>query len=167
MKTTPSRPFSVLWVPLVLFVFCFPPAAQAAAPTICDQNTPLTLIGIDTTTGSMLFSVPPLHGSTGTGWLVEIDAAGRGARADRRPGGRRAGGPSGAATQGRHPHRHGPVLVLGEPGELGHGRAHADRRPPRPARRAHRHLGCLSVGRRRGLSLGRRGKEMAPVDLDA
>src|SRR6266545_57490 len=81
MKTTPSRPFSVLWVPLVLFVFCFPPAAQAAAPTICDQNTPLTLIGIDTTTGSMLFSVPPLHGSTGTGWLVEIDAAGREARA--------------------------------------------------------------------------------------
>ena len=68
---------SVLWVHFVLWVLVCPPAT--AAPAICDQNTPLTLVGLDTKTGSMLFSVPPL--GAGTGWLVELDAAGRDARA--------------------------------------------------------------------------------------
>src|SRR5262245_63840538 len=68
---------SVLWVLFVLWALVCPPAT--AAPAICDQNTPLTLVGLDMTTGSMLFSVPPL--GAGTGWLVELDAAGREARA--------------------------------------------------------------------------------------
>jgi len=68
------KSFGVL---VVLAVLAAPVPARAAAPAICDQNTALTLVGIDTTSGSMLFSVPPLGGSTGTGWLVEIDAAGR------------------------------------------------------------------------------------------
>ena len=72
---------SVLCVLVVLWVLFVPLTAAAAAPAICDQNTPLTLVGIDTTTGEMLFSVPPLGGKPGTGWLVEIDAAGREARA--------------------------------------------------------------------------------------
>jgi hypothetical protein len=67
---------------VVLCVLCILAApAQAAAPAICDQNTPLTLVGIDTTSGNMLFSVPPISGGTGTGWLVEIDPAGHAARA--------------------------------------------------------------------------------------
>jgi hypothetical protein len=68
---------SVVFVLLVLFY----PVAAGAAPAICDQNTPLTLIGLDTKTGNMLFSVPPLGAGPGTGWLVEIDAVGREARA--------------------------------------------------------------------------------------
>lgn len=85
MKTAPLPPSSdgsVRSVLAVLAVLCVlaVPAAQAA-PAICDMNTALTLVGIDTTTGSMLFSIPPLATSPGTGWLVEIDAAGREARA--------------------------------------------------------------------------------------
>ncbi|HBL31034.1 MAG TPA: hypothetical protein DD490_29755 [Acidobacteria bacterium] len=68
---------AVLVVLAVLAALC--PSPATAAPAICDQNTPLTLIGLDTTTGTLLFSVPPL--GEGTGWQVEIDATGRTARA--------------------------------------------------------------------------------------
>lgn len=70
---------SVLSVGVTLGLLLVAAAAHAAAPAICDQNTPLTLIGLDTRSGSMLFSVPPL--GAGTGWLVEIDAAAKEARA--------------------------------------------------------------------------------------
>ena len=64
---------------LLLALLALAPPAGAAGLAICDHNTALTLIGIDTTSGDMLFSVPPLSG--GTGHIVEIDALGRAARA--------------------------------------------------------------------------------------
>lgn len=54
-------------------------AARPGMPPICDGTSALTLIGIDTTSGRMLFSVPPL--GAGAPWLVELDAAGGEARA--------------------------------------------------------------------------------------
>lgn len=68
------------WLLLGLSIVAAPRIAGAAAPSICDHNTPLTLIGLDTSSGDMLFSVPPLAGRE-NGWVVEIDAAGRQARA--------------------------------------------------------------------------------------
>ncbi len=59
-------------------------AAIGATGAICDGSTALTLLGMDTASGRMLFSVPPLPGSAGKrggGWLVELDAEGREARA--------------------------------------------------------------------------------------
>jgi len=65
---------AVLAVPFVLV-----PSADAA-PAICDSSTAVTLIGIDTTTGRMLFSVAPL-GPKSRRWLVELTADGATARA--------------------------------------------------------------------------------------
>jgi hypothetical protein len=77
-----NRNFALL--SLLLALVANPAGAQAGAKTgngaICDHNTALTLIGIDTRTGSMLFAVPPLA-SGGSGWIVELDAAGKQARA--------------------------------------------------------------------------------------
>ena len=52
----------------------------AAAPTICDGSTAFTLIGMDTSSGRTLFSVPPIADGQ-TGWIVEVDGDGRDARA--------------------------------------------------------------------------------------
>lgn len=60
-----------------------PPAADAP-PAICDGSTAVTLLGMDTSSGRMLFSIPPLTGD-GTAWLVELDAQGRTARAYANP----------------------------------------------------------------------------------
>ena len=59
--------------------------ASAAGP-VCGSNTPLTLIGIDTTSGTMLLSLPPL-GPAGP-WVVELRGDGSRARlhADRSKG---------------------------------------------------------------------------------
>jgi hypothetical protein len=60
------------------------PPAIGATGAICDGSTALTLLGMDTASGRMLFSVPPLPGLSGQGgrgWLVELDAEGREARA--------------------------------------------------------------------------------------
>ena len=59
--------------------------ALAAGP-VCGSNTPLTLIGIDTTSGTMLLSLPPL-GPAGP-WVVELSGDGSRARlhADRAKG---------------------------------------------------------------------------------
>src|SRR5258707_6573219 len=58
--------------------------ALAAAPVfaaipICDGSTTLTLIGMDTAAGRMLFAVPPSGGDKAA-WIVELDAEGREAR---------------------------------------------------------------------------------------
>jgi len=54
-------------------------APLAAAPPICDGSTPVTLLGLDTSTGRTLFSVPAVGGKSS--WLVELDGQGREARA--------------------------------------------------------------------------------------
>ncbi len=50
------------------------------APTICDSSTALTLIGMDTSSGRTLFSVPPLAAGQPS-WIVELDGDGREAHA--------------------------------------------------------------------------------------
>jgi hypothetical protein len=51
-----------------------PAAAQGPA---CGSNNPLTLLGIDTTSGTMLFSAAP---GSGAPWLIELNGAGDRAR---------------------------------------------------------------------------------------
>jgi hypothetical protein len=51
----------------------------AATPPICDGSAILTLIGMDTSTGRTLFSLPASGGKAY--WLVELDGDGREARA--------------------------------------------------------------------------------------
>ena len=53
-------------------------ARIASAAPVCGSNTPLTLIGIDTTAGTMLLSAPPL-GPAGP-WVVELSGDGTRAR---------------------------------------------------------------------------------------
>jgi hypothetical protein len=65
---------------LAALLGCLATAPLAAAPTICDGTSALTLLGMDTAAGRMLFSLPPLAGHGGP-WIVELDAAGRTARA--------------------------------------------------------------------------------------
>ncbi len=72
-------PSSLIVFAVLAVLFVLVPAV-AAAPAICDSSTSLTLIGIDTTSGRMLFSVPPL-GSKGKGWIVEVQGDGGEARA--------------------------------------------------------------------------------------
>lgn len=54
--------------------------AGAATPTICDSSTAVTLIGIDTTSGRMLFSVAPLDAKARP-WIAELAGDGSTARA--------------------------------------------------------------------------------------
>ncbi|HEX4494190.1 MAG TPA: hypothetical protein VIE43_00855 [Thermoanaerobaculia bacterium] len=51
-----------------------------AAPPICDGSTALTLIGMDTSTGRTLFSIPPLRDDQPS-WIVELSGDGREAHA--------------------------------------------------------------------------------------
>lgn len=51
--------------------------AQPAGP-VCGSTNPLTLIGIDTTSGAMLFAAPAV--GQGTPWLIELAADGSRAR---------------------------------------------------------------------------------------
>jgi hypothetical protein len=51
--------------------------AEASGP-VCGSTNPLTLIGIDTTSGATLFSAPAVGG--GSPWLIEIDGGGSRAR---------------------------------------------------------------------------------------
>jgi hypothetical protein len=68
----------------LLFALCLLAAAvvsaASTAPTICDGTSAVTLIGIDTTSGHMLFSVPPLQPKDRP-WIVELDAKATAARA--------------------------------------------------------------------------------------
>jgi hypothetical protein len=73
-------PLSVL---AVLWVLGQAPLHAAPAPrTICDGTTALTLIGIDTTSGAMLFAVPPAAEGRPS-WIVELTGDGGTARAFR------------------------------------------------------------------------------------
>ena len=66
---------------LLLALCLFAPAAAGGeSPTICDGSTALTLIGIDTASGRILFSVAPLGPKTRP-WIVELDARATTARA--------------------------------------------------------------------------------------
>jgi hypothetical protein len=79
-------------------------AAAAQAPAhgaICDSTTALTLIGMDTESGSMVFAVAAPGGGAGS-WIVELDGAGREARAYPEQAGSRFGGSVGP----------GPILAV-------------------------------------------------------
>ncbi len=70
-----------------------PPAAAdaPAAPRLCDGTSALTLIGMDTESGAMLFAVAGPSGATGS-WVIELDGAGREAHAFADRGAGRFGG---------------------------------------------------------------------------
>jgi len=72
----------VLRTARLLLALCLfaPAAAGGESPTICDGSTALTLIGIDTASGRILFSVAPL-GPKDRPWIVELDAGATAARA--------------------------------------------------------------------------------------
>jgi hypothetical protein len=78
--------------------------ARAAAP-ICDAINALSVIGMDTSSGRMLFAVSPLGGQ-GAAWVVELDGAGRNAHAYPEAAGRRYSGSVGP----------GPILAVEECG---------------------------------------------------
>lgn len=65
--------------PALLLALALGVSPVAAAPAICDGTTTLTLIGMDTSTGRTLFSVPSSDGKSF--WLVELDGDGKAARA--------------------------------------------------------------------------------------
>jgi hypothetical protein len=81
------------------------PSAAAAAPparaAICDSTTALTLIGMDTESGSMVFAVAAPGGGAGS-WTVELDGTGHEAHAYPERAGSRFGGSVGP----------GPVLAV-------------------------------------------------------
>jgi hypothetical protein len=52
----------------------------AAGPAICDSSTDLTLIGMDTASGRMLFSIAPAKDGQ-PGWIVQLDGDAHEARA--------------------------------------------------------------------------------------
>src|SRR5262245_28919813 len=63
----------------LILSLCLTAAGATAAPPICDGSAVLTLVGIDTSTGRTLFSLPATNGKSS--WLVELDGDGREARA--------------------------------------------------------------------------------------
>jgi len=67
-------------IAVAAFALCLAAAhAATSAPPICDGSAVLTLVGIDTSTGRMLFSLPASGGKAS--WLVELDGDGREVRA--------------------------------------------------------------------------------------
>lgn len=66
--------------PAAVLLLSMAAGPAAAAPPICDGSTALTLIGMDTSTGSTLFAVPP-SGDGKASWIVEMDGDGKEARA--------------------------------------------------------------------------------------
>jgi hypothetical protein len=71
------------------------PAAvrDSAAPgPVCDSNTALTVIGMDTSSGLMLFALAGGSTAGGGGWVVGLDGAGREAHAYPERSGNRYGG---------------------------------------------------------------------------
>ena len=76
-RQRPSLP--LLFCALAL-LSAIPAAPAQAMPPLCDGSTALTLIGIDTTSGRLLFSVPPL-GPQGRRWVIEVEPDARAVRA--------------------------------------------------------------------------------------
>ena len=64
-----------------IVLLLFARMAFAEAGPACGSNSALTLIGIDTTSGSTLFSAPPV--GQGDPWIVELSAGGTKARLHR------------------------------------------------------------------------------------
>lgn len=58
-----------------VFALCLGAFPAAAAPPFCDGSTTLTLVGMDTSAGRTLFSLPARDGKSF--WLVELDGDGR------------------------------------------------------------------------------------------
>ncbi|HEX3129124.1 MAG TPA: hypothetical protein VH394_17455 [Thermoanaerobaculia bacterium] len=65
-------------LPALLGLFLASTAAAEPAGPVCGSTNPLTLIGIDTTSGAMLFSAPAV--GSGSPWLIELAADGSRAR---------------------------------------------------------------------------------------
>jgi hypothetical protein len=57
-----------------------PPMVTAAAGAVCDSSSTLSLVGMDTASGVMLFATDAPAGGD-AGWLLEVDAAAHDARA--------------------------------------------------------------------------------------
>jgi len=87
----------------VALALCLAAASPAAAaPPICDGSAILTLIGMDTSTGRTLFSMPATGGKAS--WLVELDGDGREARIWRdEPKGRFSGSVGPGPVMAVHP----------------------------------------------------------------
>jgi hypothetical protein len=75
-----SKVSSVFTAAFLTLVFAGALPGAAAGPAICDGSTDLTLIGMDTTSGRMLFSVPPPRDGQ-PGWIVQLEGDAREARA--------------------------------------------------------------------------------------
>jgi hypothetical protein len=78
MLSKPHFAARVLFLAALLASLTSP--ASAAPLAICDGTTAVTLFGMDTASGRMLFSIPPLA-PQGSFWMVELDAEGKEARA--------------------------------------------------------------------------------------
>ncbi|HVT18690.1 MAG TPA: hypothetical protein VHQ90_21225 [Thermoanaerobaculia bacterium] len=81
---------SLLRAALALVAALASPSSPAPVP-ICDATTAVTLIGMDTDSGRMLFSVPAAR-QGGPAWVVELDGAASLARAHPDPMAGRFGG---------------------------------------------------------------------------
>jgi hypothetical protein len=68
------------------------PADSGEGAPICDASSALTLIGMDTRSGEMLFGVPGPEGGSRGGWVVRLDGSGSDARAYPDRAGSRYGG---------------------------------------------------------------------------
>lgn len=60
-------------LPLVLALFAAAAPALARQVAVCDSSTSLSLVGMDTRLGTVLFTAPPA-GDGGRGWLIELAA---------------------------------------------------------------------------------------------
>src|SRR5688500_5874662 len=65
-------------IAIALFFLALAESTAFAAGPVCGSNTPLTLIGIDTTSGTMLLNAPAL-GPAGP-WVIELSGDGSRAR---------------------------------------------------------------------------------------
>lgn len=72
------RPCAPTTLSVLLLLAGIAAAGAAPAGPVCGSSNPLTLIGIDTTTGATLFYAPPV--GSGNPWIVELSGDGSRAR---------------------------------------------------------------------------------------